>query len=374
MFCLLLSSLFIYNSMGTIDENALQNINLILNLALKIRIKGGNEKASEDELIDAFPSFLWILRDAFLSQEDVKGRKLTSTEYLENSLKAQNGMTTTIFNKNKIRSKIKKFFPVRDCLRFVRPVEDESMLQKLNKVDNKFLRKEFKTQVKNARKHIFNKMKAKTYNGQNLRPKLILELAKSYLEAINEHKELNIESSWKYVVRTQANKAKIYVIELVGRLVVKINQELGGNNNIRDDSKEEIILNEWAKGAVYGISWEVWKDQLKRDLLSIFRKKCVSNSTEQNFLEIEKEICDNVEERLQKMEMSIVSTVRNRVKKKIRKNIDPLGVGAIEGELSVNECKMKLKEILVNYVEEEMKEILLKRIFQRVEKRNIETL
>lgn len=39
LLALLLSSYFIYNSMGTIDENALQNISLIVNLSKEIQIK-----------------------------------------------------------------------------------------------------------------------------------------------------------------------------------------------------------------------------------------------------------------------------------------------------------------------------------------------
>jgi hypothetical protein len=37
MFSLLLSSFFIYNSIGSIDERALQNISLIVNLAKQIK-------------------------------------------------------------------------------------------------------------------------------------------------------------------------------------------------------------------------------------------------------------------------------------------------------------------------------------------------
>lgn len=39
LFTLLLSSYFIYNSMGTIDENAIQNLSLIINLSKQLWIK-----------------------------------------------------------------------------------------------------------------------------------------------------------------------------------------------------------------------------------------------------------------------------------------------------------------------------------------------
>lgn len=42
LFSLLLSSYFIYNSVGNIDENALNNLSLIINLAKEIQFKSNN--------------------------------------------------------------------------------------------------------------------------------------------------------------------------------------------------------------------------------------------------------------------------------------------------------------------------------------------
>lgn len=42
MFSILLSSYFIFNSQGTIDENALTSLSLILNLANEIKVKKDN--------------------------------------------------------------------------------------------------------------------------------------------------------------------------------------------------------------------------------------------------------------------------------------------------------------------------------------------
>jgi hypothetical protein len=39
LLALLLSSLLIYNSVGTIDENALNSLSLVINLAKKIQLK-----------------------------------------------------------------------------------------------------------------------------------------------------------------------------------------------------------------------------------------------------------------------------------------------------------------------------------------------
>ena len=58
---MLLSSYFIYNSVGSIDEKAVQNLSLIINLS-KLLQKGGNDKEMQD-LINCFPSFMWLVRD-----------------------------------------------------------------------------------------------------------------------------------------------------------------------------------------------------------------------------------------------------------------------------------------------------------------------
>ncbi len=68
---LLLSSHFIYNSVGTISENAIENLSLVVNLTKYIRVSssdGGDDddaRAADhsDDLAGVFPKFLWVVRD-----------------------------------------------------------------------------------------------------------------------------------------------------------------------------------------------------------------------------------------------------------------------------------------------------------------------
>jgi len=62
---LLLSSFFIYNSVGIIDENAIENLSLIIKLTKNIQIFADLNRAvlDEDDYSKFFPKFLWILRD-----------------------------------------------------------------------------------------------------------------------------------------------------------------------------------------------------------------------------------------------------------------------------------------------------------------------
>ena len=77
---ILLSSFLIYNSVGSIDEKAIENLSLVINLAEMLH--RDNNQYDSQELINSFPSFMWLVRDFSLRLEDEKGEPITSTEYL----------------------------------------------------------------------------------------------------------------------------------------------------------------------------------------------------------------------------------------------------------------------------------------------------
>lgn len=119
---------------------------------------------------DYFPFFLWVLRDFALKMCDNKGNSITPKEYLENSLNIQKGISDTIENKNRIRRMVKHFFKDRDLVTLVRPIEDESLLQKLNSLDDSELREEFLDEMYKLRKRIFKKITPKRMNDKFITP------------------------------------------------------------------------------------------------------------------------------------------------------------------------------------------------------------
>jgi len=85
---LLLSSYFIYNSVGIIDEHAIDKLGLVVNITQNIHVRAHTGKADPAELAAYFPSFLWVLRDFSLILEDEKsGKEITAQQYLENALR-----------------------------------------------------------------------------------------------------------------------------------------------------------------------------------------------------------------------------------------------------------------------------------------------
>jgi hypothetical protein len=130
---LLLSSAFMFNSTGAIDENSISNLSLVINLTKHIKIKGkqeafndeDDEEEDPEELSKFFPSFLWILRDFSLELVNELGNEITPKEYLENSLALHKGISEEVERKNRLRRLIKQFFTERQCFPLVRPLMDE---------------------------------------------------------------------------------------------------------------------------------------------------------------------------------------------------------------------------------------------------------
>ena len=58
---ILLSSNFVYNQIGLIDEKALDNLSLIMMLTNTFKYRHKNEDGSEFKTF--FPNFSWVLRD-----------------------------------------------------------------------------------------------------------------------------------------------------------------------------------------------------------------------------------------------------------------------------------------------------------------------
>ena len=77
--------------MGSIDEQALQNLSLVVNLTKHIQIKssGVAEELDPEEYSKYFPSFMWVIRDFALQLEDKNGDKISSKDYLETALEEQ---------------------------------------------------------------------------------------------------------------------------------------------------------------------------------------------------------------------------------------------------------------------------------------------
>ena len=147
------------------------------------------------------------MRDFTLQLVDQDSEPISSRDYLEKALQTQKGFSDAIDKKNRIRRLLKSFFKERDCHTMIRPLTNESQLQKLADIPMEELRPEFVEQVHNLRRKVMQRIKAKSLNGKPLNGEMLFNLAKSYVDSINNGSVPSIESSWSYICKNECQNA-----------------------------------------------------------------------------------------------------------------------------------------------------------------------
>lgn len=239
---ILLSSYFIYNSVGSIDENALQNLNLVVNLTKHIQIKSSginNEEIDPQDFAKYFPSFMWVVRDFTLQLVDQEGDPINAKEYLEKALSQQKGFSESVDQKNRIRRLLKSFFSDRDCVTMIRPLTNEDALQNLINIPMKELRPEFVEQVHVLRRKVLQRIKPKMINGKQLNGDMFWNLCKSYVDSINQGSIPSIESSWSYICKNECLKALDDAMEVFNKT---LNDEIQNEGPLFEEELKDKYL------------------------------------------------------------------------------------------------------------------------------------
>ena len=260
---ILLSSYFLYNSVGGIDESALQNLNFVINLSKFIRLKSNDNRDSDpEELSNLFPSFLWVLRDFSLQLIDENDENISPKQYLEKVLE---GTKNSNDPKNKIRRLIKSYFKDRDCFTMVRPLTNENQLQSLEDLPPEKLRHEFLEQIIGLRKKVLGRVKIKTLNGKALNSDMYLNLIKGLIGALNSGSVPNIENTWLSMCKVESYKAFEEAEQMYENL---LKEKLENTDDALEDihkEAKEMAINFFNKKALGDVAQDYLK-QLKNKI------------------------------------------------------------------------------------------------------------
>lgn len=202
----LLSSMFIYNQMGGIDESALDRLSLVTEMTKHIRVRASGGRSTPTELGQFSPIFVWLLRDFYLDLTE-DNRKITPRDYLELALRPMEGGGRDIASKNEIRESIRALFPDRECFTLVRPLNNENALQKLDRTPLDKLRPEFRAGLDSLVKFVFERTRPKQVGGTVMTGPILAGLTQSFLDALNNGAVPTISSSWQSVEEAECRKA-----------------------------------------------------------------------------------------------------------------------------------------------------------------------
>ncbi|GAV87507.1 GBP domain-containing protein/GBP_C domain-containing protein [Cephalotus follicularis] len=202
----LLSSMFVYNQMGGIDEAALDRLSLVTQMTKHIRVRASGGRTSASEIGQFSPIFVWLLRDFYLDLVE-ENRKITPRDYLELALRPVQGSGRDIAAKNEIRDSIRALFPDRECFTLVRPLNNENDLQRLDQISMDKLRPEFRSGLDALTKFVFERTRPKQVGATIMTGPVLVGITQSYLDALNNGAVPTISSSWQSVEETECRRA-----------------------------------------------------------------------------------------------------------------------------------------------------------------------
>uniref|UniRef100_A0A8C7JAW4 Guanylate-binding protein 1 n=1 Tax=Oncorhynchus kisutch TaxID=8019 RepID=A0A8C7JAW4_ONCKI len=183
---ILLSSTLVYNSRGTIDNDAVEKLQYVNELTEMIKVKSSTDNEEEGEgtqFVQFFPNFVWTVRDFTLKLE-IDGREITPDQYLENSLQLKKGTSKKINDYNLPRECIRNFFPSRKCFVFPSPTTPDNM-HRLDSMDEAELSERFREVADTFCRFIFQESRMKTViGGHTLTGEMLGHLVTTYVETI----------------------------------------------------------------------------------------------------------------------------------------------------------------------------------------------
>lgn len=226
---ILLSSTFVFNQIGHINEQSIEDLSVVVRLTNELKIRDSQQEETGLEFKQFFPSFVWVLRDFSLNF-----KLLTPKVYLEQALESQSQgrgslMSDDIFRKNQIRESIKNFFADLDCFTLVRPVTNEGQLAHIEELDyEKDLRPEFRQAMDNLMSKLKSPHSArvKSVNGRPLTSTMLLGLALEYVDAINSQEVPVVMNCFERVVQVESRRFTEKLYDEVCSRALKEGQEM----------------------------------------------------------------------------------------------------------------------------------------------------
>ncbi|XP_058228755.1 guanylate-binding protein 1-like [Hemibagrus wyckioides] len=232
IFCLavLLSSTLVYNSRGTIDNTAVEQLHYVTELAEQIKIKSPASKAAEAEeeeeeeveesqFVKFFPNFIWTVRDFTLELVIEKKGRVTEDEYLDFALQLKKGVSKKDTNYNLPRQCIRNYFPSRKCFVFPFPASQDKMVY-LESLDESEIFPKFLHVTQSFCEHIFSTSKVKTVKGgYKVTGRMFGHLVQTYVQTISSGKIPCLENAVVAMAMIENEAAvqeglKLYEVEM----------------------------------------------------------------------------------------------------------------------------------------------------------------
>ncbi|XP_016385412.1 guanylate-binding protein 1-like [Sinocyclocheilus rhinocerous] len=305
IFCLsvLLSSTLVYNSLGVIDNTALEKLHYITELTENIRVKaevGQHEEESAD-FMRVFPSFVWAVRD-FTLELKMGNKQITSDEYLESALTLKSGSSPQTEQYNLPRRCLRHFFAVRKCFVFPRPASSTTCpaAKRMEELTEKELDSEFLEQANTFCHYIFDSADPKTVTGgRTITGTALGNLAEVYVEAIRSGKVPCLENAVVSLAKIQNVRAveqalQFYMTEMLSMAQLPMRpEELSDIHTVTEKKAIDVFII-----MSFNDNDQIYQQELMGKMYDEYQQICQQNQEEsvQQCEAVLREVFDTLEE------------------------------------------------------------------------------
>ncbi|KAI1886337.1 hypothetical protein AGOR_G00212960 [Albula goreensis] len=265
----LLSCTLVYNSKGTIDNDALQRLHYVSELTEHIKVKsttGSEDEDESSEFMRFFPSFVWAVRDFTLTLE-LDGKPVSSDEYLENALKLKPGHGKQAMAYNMPRNCLRNYFPTRKCFVFDCPASAEKM-KVLDDLTDGDLEPSFVRQTNAFCDYVFKNTEVKTMKGgYRVTGKMLGNLAKMYVDAISSGQIPCLDNAVQALAQIENTNA-------VAKALASYREFMAGFVSLPTETQDELsdIHGQAEKGAVKIFMESCFKDEDQKFQLELMKQ------------------------------------------------------------------------------------------------------
>lgn len=303
----LISSIFIYNTVGNIDEKSIGELALAAHLSTAIATN--SKLDTEKTIMGLAPKFIWCLRDFTLDKVDpTTNEEISNDEYLEMCLRNKTSGKNSNEN-NLIRENIIKYFKKRECVTLPRPVDKEDDLKRLNKLPFDSLKPNFRTEFLELKRKIYYESDAKQVNGIKINGKKLAELLTAFVDAINKGAVPNISTAWDNIVKndieSQYEQSRRFYQSAMGNIDKEIEKNKKKRNSYLLIKSLEVEKN--------NLVYDLYK--IKYNTLLLYQKVAMANNdilTNHEYLKVYNQFKVKLEEEVDReIKMKIELSQRN---------------------------------------------------------------
>ena len=204
-----LSSSLIYNTLGAIDERAIERLGFIANIKNFFKIKSATRSDPNNithEIAKYFPQFSWVLRDFTLELYDQNLQKpITPSEYFETALllPPNANHSEELKYKSQIRDCIRDYFRERNCDVLPRPVADEKLLRNVEELSYESLKPKFRESCEQVVSYLRATIKPKLVNNVAVDGTGFVKFIEAITAAINCNSLPTLSTTWDRIIESE---------------------------------------------------------------------------------------------------------------------------------------------------------------------------